>query len=260
MMRFLAHRIGDSNLLRIIRRFLKAGVLEDGALSASERGVPQGALVSPVLSNIYLHYVLDVWFERRFAKACQGKAFLVRYADDFVVCFERQEDALAFEQQLKERLQNFELEVEPTKTALIRFGTLAPRLCQRDGLKKPRTFHYLGFTHYMKVRRDGRAVLTRKTQGSRMRKKLKALSQRLREMRVQGGRAMQEYVRRHLAGHIQYYGVSGNSRGVSTYAYVTERLLFKWLNRRSQCRSFTWNRYGRWLRTWFPKPRIVHAL
>src|SRR5262249_40626239 len=119
---------------------------------------------------------------------------------------------------------------------------------------------FLGFTHYMKVWRDGRAVLTRKTQGRRMRKKLNALNQRLRSMRVQGGRAMQEYVRRHLTGHIQYYGISGNSRGGSRYVYVTERLWFKWLNRRSQRRSFDWNRYSQWLRTWIPRPCIVHAI
>jgi len=137
LQRFVAHRVGDKNLLRLIQRFLKAGVLEDGAFSATDEGTPQGNLVSPVLSNIYLHYALDVWFERRFARQCQGKAFLVRYCDDFVACFESETDTRTFEQQLKERLSQFKLEVEPTKSALYRFGTLAPLLCKRDGLKRP---------------------------------------------------------------------------------------------------------------------------
>jgi RNA-directed DNA polymerase len=133
LMRFIEHRIGDSNLLRVIQRFLKAGILEDGMFYASEEGTPQGGLVSPVLANIYLHYVLDLWFEQRFAKGCQGKACLVRYADDFVGCFECEADARGFEQALKERLAQFALEVEPSKTALLRFGDLAPALCKRDG-------------------------------------------------------------------------------------------------------------------------------
>src|SRR5690606_7629547 len=124
LMRFVEHRIGDSNLLRLIRRFLKAGILEDGVFYASEEGTPQGGLVSPMLANIYLHYVLDLWFERRFAQGCEGKAYLVRYADDFVACFEREGDARRFERELKERLSAFHLEVEPTKTALHRFGDL----------------------------------------------------------------------------------------------------------------------------------------
>ena len=259
LMRFIEHRIGDWNLLRIIRRFLKAGVLEDGAFYASQEGTPQGGLVSPVLANIYLHYALDLWFEKRFALGCKGKAFLVRYADDFVGCFEYEEDARAFEQALKERLGQFALEVEPTKTALIRFGDLAPALCKREGDGRPRTFNFLGFTHYIAVK-GGRAKLGRKTQRERVRKSLKALGARLKVLRVQGVRAMQEHVLAHLRGHLQYFGVTGNSRGVRTYAFHVERLLYKWMNRRSQRRSFPWPDYRAWLRCWFPRPRLVHAL
>jgi RNA-directed DNA polymerase len=259
LMRFIEHRIGDSNLLRLIQRFLKAGVLEQGALIASEQGTPQGGLVSPVLANIYLHYVLDLWFERRFAEGCAGKAFLVRYADDFVACFELEADARIFEHALKERLKAFSLEVEPTKTALHRFGDLAPALCKRDGQRRPVTFNFLGFTHYFVLRR-GRARLTRKTQRERLRKKLKALSAQLSALRTQGAGVMQMYVREHVLGHISYFGVSGNSRSVNTYVFHVERLLYRWLNRRSQRRSFDWPRYHAWLRTWLPRPRIVHAL
>jgi group II intron reverse transcriptase/maturase len=259
LMRFIEHRIGDSNLLRLIRRFLKAGILEDGVFYATDEGTPQGGLVSPVLANIYLHYVLDLWFEKRFAKGCRGKAYLVRYADDFVACFEHEADARGFEQALKIRLAQFALEVEPTKTALIRFGDLAPALCKREGDRRPRTFNFLGFTHYIVLKR-GRARLGRKTQRERFRRKLGALGTRLEALRIEGTRAMQEYVRQHLNGHIQYYGVRGNSRRVRHYVFCVARLLYKWLNRRSERRSFNWLRYHDWLQRWLPRPRIVHAL
>jgi len=259
LMRFIEHRIGDSNLLRVIQRFLKAGILEDGVFCESREGTPQGGLVSPVLANIYLHYVLDLWFEKRFAQGCQGKAHLVRYADDFVGCFEYEADARGFEQALKTRLAQFALEVEPTKTALIRFGDLAPALCKREGDRRPCTFNFLGFTHYIALKR-GRAKLGRKTQRERVMRKLKALGAQLRVLRTEGARAMQEHVRRHLAGHIQYYGVSGNSRRLRTYVFQVVRRLYTWLNRRSGRRSFNWPQYQAWLQRWLPRPRIVHAL
>jgi RNA-directed DNA polymerase len=259
LMRFIEHRIGDSNLLRIIQRFLKAGILDEGMFYASEEGTPQGGLVSPILANIYLHYVLDVWFEQRVAKGCQGKAFLVRYADDFVACFECEADARRYEQVLKERLAQFALEVEPTKTALIRFGDLAPALCKRDGDRRPHTFNFLGFTHYMMLKR-GRAKLGRKTQRERVTKNLKALGARLKVLRIEGTHAMQDYIRLHLRGYIQYFGVRGNSRSVRTYVFHVERLLFKWINLRSQRGSFNWPQYHDWIQSWFPRPRIVHAL
>src|SRR5579863_2659172 len=260
MMRFIEHRIGDSNLLRLIRRFLKAGVMDEGVFSANEQGTPQGNLVSPVLSNIYLHYTLDEWFERRFARQCRGKAYLVRFADDFVACFEFEADARAFERSLQERLQGFGLEIEPTKTALLRFGDLAPILCKRDGRKRPRTFSFLGFTHYMRVLRTGRVAFRRKTDATRMRRKLTEFGRRLKSMRTAGARAMQTFTLRHWQGHLQYFGISGNSRSVGSYAHHVQRLLFKWLNRRSQRRSFDWKHFAAWLRTWMPRPGIVHRL
>ena len=259
LMRFVEHRIRDSNLLRVIQRFLKAGILDNGVFCASDEGTPQGGLVSPVLANIYLHYVLDLWFEKRFAKGCKGKAHLVRYADDFVGCFEYEADARSFEQALKARLAQFALEVEPTKTALIRFGDLAPALCKRDGDRRPRTFNFLGFTHYIALKR-GRAKLGRKTQRERVSKKLTALGAQLKALRIEGTRAMRECVRMHVQGHIQYFGVSGNGRSVGTYVFRVGRLLLKWLNRRSGRRSFSDTRYYAWLITWLPRPRIVHAL
>jgi RNA-directed DNA polymerase len=258
--RFLAHRIADPRFLRIIDRFLKAGVMEDGRLSASEQGTPQGGLVSPALANIYLHYVLDVWFEKRFAKSCRGRAYLVRYADDFVACFHLAEDAQRFMVELNHRLAAFDLEAEPTKTRLLRFGDQARAQCKREGLRRPQTFSFLGFTHFIGRTRSGRFVVGRKTQGERIRKKLRALNVRLAALRTHGGKAMVAYVSRHLQGHIQYFGVSGNSRSLQQYAYHAGRLLFKWLNRRSQRRSVAWDRFNQVVVPHLPRPRIIHNL
>jgi len=260
LMRFVQQRVRDPGVLRIIRRFLKAGYLEDGVIQASEQGTPQGGLVSPVLANIYLHYVLDLWFEKRYAKTCRGKAYLVRYADDFVACFEDEQDAKCFVAQLQQRLLAFGLQVEPRKTAMLRFGALAPWGCRRDGLRRPQSFNFLGFTHFVKRTRRGGFAVGRKTQRQRVRSKLKALGQRLSRLRLEGGRAMVDYARRHLEGHIQYYGVSGNTRSVRCYVYQVARVLFKWLNRRSQRRSITWQRYAGVLAQLLPRARLVHNL
>jgi RNA-directed DNA polymerase len=258
LMKFLAHRIADPVLLRVIRRFLKAGVLEEGRLYASEAGTPQGGLVSPVLANIYLHYVLDMWFEKRFARSCRGRAKLIRYADDFVACFTHEEDAKRYSEALIERLAEFALEVEPSKTALLRFGSYAKRQCVKLGLKRPSTFDFLGFTHYVTESRSKRFMVGRKTQGSRVVRKLKEVGVRLAKLRTSGGRAMMDYAKRHLQGHIAYFGVSGNIRSLRTYVYRVSRTLFKWLNRRSQRRSVNWARFAEVLKTWLPPVRIKH--
>jgi RNA-directed DNA polymerase len=260
LQRFLAHRISDPRLLRIIERFLKAGVMEDGVMSASDQGTPQGGLVSPVLANVYLHYVLDLWFEKRYAKSCRGEAHLVRFADDFVACFQWEDDAKRFLSELKDRLAAFDLEAEPTKTRILRFGDLAQTLCKREGLRRPETFNFLGFTHFVTRSRRGRFMVGRKTQRERLRKKLKELSVRLDILRAHGGRAMMGYVQQHLRGHFQYFGVSGNIRSLQHYLYFSCRLLFKWLNRRSQRRSIGWDRLNGVLRQTLPQPRIVHHL
>lgn len=260
LMRFLAHRINDPIFLRTIRRFLKAGVMEDGMVTTSEHGTPQGGLASPVLANIYLHYVLDLWFEKRFAKSCKGAAHLVRYADDFVACFQNEADARRFLEELKERLAQFDLEMEPSKTAILCFGDMAPAFCKREGLRRPQTFSFLGFTHFVARSRSGRFLVGRKTQGERMRKKLREMNVRLAHMRTQGGKAMMEYVRRHLQGHLQYYGVSGNSRSLRQYVHKIRRILFKWINRRSQRRSATWATFDKTVARYIPPVRIVHNL
>src|SRR5450755_1330896 len=163
-----------------------------------------------MLANIYLHYCLDLWFAKRFTKSCRGKAHMVRYADDFVACFTQEEDARRFLNELKDRLAKFDLAVEPTKTRLIRFGDQARAQCKHDDCRRPPTFNFLGLTHFDGRSRRGRFVVGRKTQRERLCKKLKSLNVRLADLRTMGGKAMLEYVVRHLQGHIQYYGVSGN--------------------------------------------------
>jgi group II intron reverse transcriptase/maturase len=259
LIRFLKHRITDPVFLRTIHRFLKGGVLEDGVFSATEEGTPQGGLVSPVLSNIYLHYVLDWWFEGTFAKRCTGKATLVRYADDYVACFESGSDARDFLSAMTERLTEFGLEVEPTKTAILRFGRFAEKDCGKDGRTRPETFTFLGLTHYVGQSRNGKYCTGRKTEAKRMRAKLKNLNQRVRQMRTLGAKEMVTYVRQHLNGHINYYGVSGNSHSVFAYVRHAGNTLFKWLNRRSQRRSITWDRWLALIKQGLlPKARIVH--
>ncbi len=260
LQRFLAHRISDPRLLRIIERFLKAGVMEDGVMSASDQGTPQGGLVSPVLANIYLHYTLDLWFEKRYAKSCRGKAHLVRFADDFVACFQWEDDANRFLSELKDRLAAFDLEAEPTKTRILRFGDLAQAQCKREGLRRPETFNFLGLTHFVARSRRGRFIVGRKTQRERLRKKLKELGSQLSTLRTRGTLAMLEYSRRHLQGHIQYFGVSGNFGGVQRYLYIARRLLFRWLNRRSQRRSITWKRFTAVIAPSLPRARVIHNL
>jgi RNA-directed DNA polymerase len=260
LMHFLQQRIGDPILLRIVRRLLKAGVMEDGALHASDEGTPQGGLVSPVLSNIYLHYVLDIWFEKRFAATCTGRAYLVRYADDFVACFTHEADARRFQTGLAERLAQFALEIEPSKTKLLCFGGRAEQLCARQGLGKPMTFNFLGFTHYVGRTRRGGFTVGHKTQRERFSKKLKEVGERLAQLRTQGGKTMMLYLKRHLQGHLAYYGVSGNMRSLRNYVYRVSRLLFKWLNRRSQRSSVNWARFNSVLKDWLPPVRIQRNL
>lgn len=204
--------------------------------------------------------MLDVWFEKKFAKTCRGNARLVRYADDYVACFNREEEAKRFMTEMQERLSQFGLEVEPSKTALIRFGSQSTKERGKDDKKYPTTFNFLGFTHYAGKIRKGRFVVGRRTQRERITKKLKEVGGQLEKMRTQGGEAMMQYAKRHLTGHLAYYAVSGNKRQIRNYAYLISRLLFKWLNRRSQKRSCNWNKFSQVLKTWMPSLRIQHNL
>lgn len=259
LMRFVGHRISDPKFKRIVHRFLKAGVMEDGAVHAVEEGTPQGGLVSPVLANIYLHYVLDLWFAKRFSRQCSGKVFLVRYADDFVVCTQNEREAKQFIDEVKKRLAKFGLELSMEKTCIVRFGSGASRHCHRKGDKRPGTFDLLGFTHYVTKSKSGRFKVGRKTEGSRFTKKLAALNVKVMQMRLSGGKTMMNYFISHMRGHYQYYGVSDNLRSLRRYYYAASRILYKWLNRRSQRPSITWDRFSGILKREIPQPRIVHS-
>jgi len=201
LMEFLKHRIADPTLLLYINRFLKAGLIEDGQYEETEEGTPQGGLISPVLANVYLHYALDLWFEKAVKRGCQGYSGMVRYADDFVCCFERKEDAERFYTALVERLGKFGLEIAEEKTKIIRFGRRAEIACKNVGLKKPQTFDFLGFTHYWGKGKAGRHRLMRKTSAKKFRTKVKEF-----RMWIQANRHMTEEelvttVRRKLQGH-----------------------------------------------------------
>jgi RNA-directed DNA polymerase len=257
IMEFLGHRIGDKLVLRMVKRFLKAGIMEDGKLLASDEGAPQGGSISPIISNIYLHYVLDLWFEKVFRRSCTGFARLIRFADDFVVCFQRGEDAERFCVELGERLGKFNLEVEPTKTKVIKFGRFAARRAAAKG-EKPETFDFLGFTHYCSTKRDGTGFrVKRKTASKRFTAKVAAFKEWLRKSRTLRTKELWEIAKAKLRGHYAYYGITDNKRGIARFAHEVQNLLFKWLNRRGRRGCLNWVKFNNMLQLFpLPEPRI----
>lgn len=210
--KFLEHWIADSRVLRMIGRFLKAGVAEDGSIRGSEEGTPQGGVISPILANVYLHYALDLWFERTFRRTCIGEARLIRYADDFVVCFQNGEDARRFRQELTVRLGKFNLEVEPSKTKVLEVGPMAAARAERRGERKPETFDFLGLTHFMSTTRDGKRFrMKRVTAAKRFRRSLMGFKEWLRSAVTLPTRDLWDGACRRIRGHLAYYGVTDNS-------------------------------------------------
>jgi group II intron reverse transcriptase/maturase len=257
MMKFLGHRIADKRVLRYVKRFLKAGIMEDGAVSASDKGTPQGGLVSPILANIYLHYSLDLWFEWVFQQSCHGQSRLIRYADDFVVCFQYENDATRFRCELDERLAKFGLEISPEKTKVIEFGPNAESHARERG-GKPETFDFLGFTHYCSRTRDGRRFrMKRITSRKKFTAKIRMFKDWLRANRTLPTRELMEKVAAKLRGHFAYYGVTDNSKGINRFAYEVCHLLFKWLNRRGKRGCMSWDKFELLLKkSPLPQPRI----
>src|SRR5712691_7384433 len=233
-MKFLQHRIGDERVLRLIVRMLKSGVLEDGLVWASDEGVPQGGNLSPLLSNVYLHYALDLWFERRFKGTCRGEAYYFRYADDFLACFQYREDAERFLKELAVRLAQFHLELEPSKTRLLEFGRFAEESARRRG-QRPETFDFLGFTHYCGHTRNGGFKVKRKTAAKKFRAKLKETKEWLQRERssLKKGQLLRQ-AKLKLAGHLNYYAITDNSEMCHLFRRQVTRLMYKWLNRQSQ--------------------------
>jgi len=234
LMKFLAHRIEDKRIQRMVRRFLRAGVAEDGSVTVSDEGTPQGGVISPLLANIYLHYALDLWFEKVYRKSCTGFSRLIRYADDFLVCFQYMADAERFRKELGERLGKFGLEVEPTKTKVMEFGRFAVQNAKRRG-ERAATFDFLGLTHYCGTRKDGKGFrMKRVTARKKFIAKLKLFKEWLKKARTLKTKELWETAKAKLRGHYNYYGVTDNLRGIARFGEKVKRLLFKWLNRRGK--------------------------
>ena len=258
MMKFLEHRVADKRVQRYVKRFLIAGVMEDGVFSSTEEGTPQGGNISPVLANIYLHYALDLWFTRRFVRSCEGKARLIRYADDFLACFQFRRDAERFRAELDGRLKEFGLEVAPEKTQILEFGPLAVLKAKARG-ERPRTFDFLGLTHFCSRTRKGtRFRMKRKTSRKKLKAKLLAVKEWLKKSRTLPIQVLMKTASAKLRGHFAYYGVTDNSKGISLFDYEFKKLLIKWLDRRGKRRSMTWDKFNKLLQEYpLPKPRIM---
>ena len=261
LMRMLKEKIADKNFLRIIKKFLKAGVMEEGVLEPTEAGTPQGGLCSPVLSNIYLHYVLDLWFEKRVKENMRGYVELVRYCDDFVIVAQYKEEAEKILSLLEGRLNKFSLDLAKEKTRLIEFGRYARANAQKKG-KKPDSFDFLGFTHFCDKSRKGNFKVGRKTRKKKYNEKLKEMNSWLKSVRnMVGIEEWWKVLAAKLRGHYEYYGISGNYDSIMAFYIQTCDMAFKWINRRSQKRSMNWEQFGTYLKKYpLPKPEIKHNL
>jgi len=258
LMECLKQRINDTGLLRLIARFLRAGIIEEGKHYEVDKGTVQGDIMSPVLSNIYLHFVLNLWFEKVAQKQLKGFSKLVTYADDFVVCYESRESAEQFIEMLKERFAKFGLKISESKSRVIDFGRKALDKATREG-GKVATFDFLGFTHFCDKTRKGKFKLGRKTSERKFRQKMVAINDWLKKIRnCIKQTEWWEVFRMKLAGHYRYYGISGNMRALRKFHYLTSELAYKWLNRRSQKRSLSHSQFTRYLKSTLPVPKIYH--
>jgi group II intron reverse transcriptase/maturase len=258
LVRFVEHRIGDKRIIRLIRKWLKAGVLEDGVVTVSEMGTGQGSVISPLLANIYMHYVFDLWAHRWRQREAQGDVVLVRYADDFVVGFEYEADARRFWDALRARLEEFALSLHPDKTRLIEFGRHAADRRARAGLGKPETFKFLGFLFICGKSRRGKFLVHRKSRRDRMRAKLQEVKKELRKRMhrpiPEQGRWLAQVVR----GYFAYHAVPTNGMRISAFRHFVERLWLRTLRRRSQKDRFSWERIKRLANDFLPQPRTLH--
>jgi Retron-type reverse transcriptase len=256
--RFIGHRIADRRVLRLIQKWLKAGVIEDGSWTEFEDGVPQGASVSPLLANVHLHYVFDLWAHQWRSQHAHGDMVIVRFADDFVVGFQYRDDAERFWADLRARLAEFCLELNAEKTRLIEFGRFAAEQRQKRGLGKPETFTFLGFTHICARDRKGRFKLKRITDSKRMRTKLSKVKTELRRRRHLPIPDQGRWLASVLRGHCNYYAVPDNQEALCAFRYQIVRHWHKALRRRSQRTKMTWERMTRLEKRWLPTIRILH--
>ncbi len=255
MLTFLRHRIGDPRVIRLVARMLKGGILEDGLVKATEEGTPQGSILSPLLSNIYLHYVLDLWFNRVVGPRCRGEAYYFRFADDFVACFQYPEEARRFMEHLSERLKRFGLQLATEKTRCLAFGRFARGNAYRCG-EKPQEFTFLGFTHYCGKTKQGHFKVKRRTSRKKLGCSLRELSEWARRARHKLRKGeMLKRAKTRVQGHLNYYAITDNAQRCNTYVYRARRILHKWLNRKSQRKAYTWAQFHQAL-AWVGWPRV----
>lgn len=243
MVQFLEHRIGDPKFIRLIARFLIAGVMEEEKYWESDKGTPQGGNISPILANIYLHYVLDLWFEKEIKRKCKGEAYIVRYADDFACCFQYQKEAEEFLKSLEDRLEKFGLGLAAEKTKIIEFGRFAEGDREKRGMGKPETFDFLGFTHFCSKSKGGKFRVKRKTSRKKQKSKLKAVKAWLWKNMHKPVVNTIKVLNQKLRGHYQYYGVTDNIQAMRVFRYRVIKQLYWTLNRRGQRKSYNKRRF-----------------
>jgi group II intron reverse transcriptase/maturase len=258
LIRFVEHRVGDPRIIRLIKKWLKAGVLEDGAVMVSDKGTGQGSVASPLLANVYLHYVFDLWAHRWRRREATGDMIVVRYADDIVVGFEHEADARRFLEEMRARLEEFALTLHPEKTRLIEFGRHAAVRRERRGMGKPETFTFLGFTFICGKSRRGRFLLWRKSRRDRLQAKLLAVKEELRRRMHQPIPRQGEWLRQVVTGYFAYHAVPTNIQALKTFRYCIVGLWRRSLLRRGQRDKTTWERMKRIADDHLPRPRIIH--
>jgi len=259
MLRFLQHRVGDPRIVRLVRQWLEVGHLDDaGRRVRATQGTPQGAVISPLLANLYLHYVFDLWVDQWRRRFARGDVIVVRYADDSVLGFQRRNEAIAFRFQLERRLAKFGLALHPKKTRLLRFGRFAIDDAGAAGEGKPETFDFLGFTHVCSHTSRGDFIVRRRTMRTRRISQLKRIRTELRRRLHHPIAQTGAWLRRVMEGHINYYGVPFNSKDVSLFCDEVRRSWYRSLCRRSQRKRLNWQRFGRIANFWLPRPRVVH--
>jgi len=256
--KFVEHRIADRRVVRLIQKWLNAGVLEDGARTWHEEGTPQGGSISPLLANVYLHYVFDLWAQRWRRKHAHGDVIVVRYADDFIVGFQHRADAERFLAELRERFTKFGLELHSEKTRLLEFGPFAADDRRRAGKGKPETFDFLGFTHICGKKKSGRFTVVRQTIRKRLQAKLSEVKAELRRRLHAPIPDVGRWLRAVVDGHLRYYGVPMNRPALFTFCFQVGRLWYRTLRRRSQTARITWERMRRLIQCWLPPARITH--
>ncbi|MBZ9632861.1 group II intron reverse transcriptase/maturase [Clostridium sp. FP1] len=256
LLKFVQHRVGDPRMISLINRWLKAGVIEDGKLESSEIGTPQGGSISVLLSNIYLHYVLDLWFEKVVKPKLKGESYLIRYIDDFIVCFQYREDAIKFQKVLSKRLAKFALQIEPNKTRLVEFGRFSSKHAKEKG-KKMETLYFLGFTHFCTRNRSGNFMVGRKTEKTRLNRGIKKITDKMREIRHSPIKEQVNKINQILRGHYNYYGMGGNLKSLFKIYNKSENYFKKMLSSRSWKGNVNWDKYRK-IKEKFPllRPKI----